>query len=153
MYSTQSANCPPEFEILQGTYDPGLPVHTEIEYAVAISPIGEGWHLKGEYPDYAPDGMPDFDQNQRNWQHYCGPTAVANCLWWFDSKYQWLTMGGNPPPPFVQDDYDLVTSYIAFMEKNQAAGDEAAEKFLKSAPEVWTKWVPDRIAKKVKAAL
>jgi hypothetical protein len=113
VYSTLLANCPPEFESSQGTYNPGLPVHTEIEYAVAISPIGEGWHLKGEYPDYAPDGMPDFDQNQRSWQHYCGPTAVANCLWWFDSKYQWLTVGGSSPPPFVQDDYGLITSYIA----------------------------------------
>ncbi len=47
----------------------------------------------------------------------------------------------------------LITRYIAFMEKNQAAGDEAAEKFLKSAPDVWTNWLPDHIAKKVKAAL
>ena len=113
LYSLQGANFPPEFHEQQGTYNPEQPVHTEIEYAVAISPIGEGWHLKGEYPDYAPDGMPDFDQNQRNWQHSCGPTAVANCLWWFDSKYQWLTAGGNPPPPYVQDDFSMVTSYIA----------------------------------------
>jgi hypothetical protein len=110
--SLQGANYPPEYQDQQGEYNPALPIHTEIEYAVAISPIGQGWHLKGEYPDYAPDGMPDFDQNQHHWQALCGPTAVANCLWWFDSKYQWLTAGGNPPPPFVQDDFDLVTSSI-----------------------------------------
>jgi len=123
IYSTLFANCPPEFESSQGTYNPGLPVHTEIEYAVAISPIGDGWHLKGEYPDYAPDGMPDFDQNQRSWQHYCGPTAVANCLWWFDSKYQWLTVGGNSPPPFVQDDYGLISSYIAGFDDHSYQAD------------------------------
>jgi len=100
IYSTQFANCPPEFDSLQVyDYNPSFPVHTEIEYAVAISPIPECWHYKGEYPDYAPDGMPDFDQNQHNWTGYCGPTAVANCLWWFDSKFQWLTDPGMPPPP------------------------------------------------------
>ncbi|MCK4272938.1 hypothetical protein KAX22_09815 [bacterium] len=113
LYSLQFANCPPEFEEWQMEYNPEQPVHTEIEYAVAISPIPECWHFKGEYPDYAPDGMPDFDQNQHLWTAFCGPTAVANCLWWFDSKYQWLTVGGNPPPPFVQDDFNLVTTYNA----------------------------------------
>jgi hypothetical protein len=57
--------------------------------------------------------MPDFVQNQHLWSACCGPTAVANCLWWYDSKYQYLTVGGNPPPPFVQDDFNLVTTYIA----------------------------------------
>jgi hypothetical protein len=91
-------------------------VHTEIEYAVAISPIPQGWHCKGAYPDYTPAGMPDFDQNQHGWMARCGPTAAANCLWWFDSKYQWLTTDGNPPPPFVQDDFDLVTTSITGLD-------------------------------------
>ena len=108
----QGANFPPEYREYQVEYDSGLDGHTEIEYAVAISPIGQGWHQKGEYPDYAPDGMPDFDQNQHNWQASCGPAAVANCLWWFDSKYQWFNAPGMPPPPFVQDDFDMITSYI-----------------------------------------
>ncbi|MCK4271599.1 hypothetical protein KAX22_03055, partial [bacterium] len=112
MHKLQGANFPPELKEYQEGYVPELDVHTEIEYAVAISPIGEGWHLKGEYPDYAPDGMPDFDQNQHGWTGYCGPTAVANCLWWFDSKYQWLNAPGLPPPPFVQDDFNLVEAYI-----------------------------------------
>ena len=33
----------------------------------------------------APSGIPDFDQKQDAWQAYCGPTAVANCFWWYDS--------------------------------------------------------------------
>jgi hypothetical protein len=110
-YVFEFANCPPEFYDLQ-TYYYGYPMHTEIEYAVAISPVPECWHYKGEYPDYAPDGMPDFDQNQHGWMGYCGPTAVANCLWWFDSKYQWLFDPGQPPPPYDYDSFDLVESYI-----------------------------------------
>lgn len=58
--------------------------------------------------------MPDFDQRQDNWRSpgsgnwsYCGPLAVANCLWWFDSK-----MEPHPVPPrAVNDNYPLVQSY------------------------------------------
>ena len=49
----------------------------------------------GDWDDYAPSGMPDFDQRQDYWLNprtenwsYCGPLAVANCLWWFDSKFE-----------------------------------------------------------------
>jgi hypothetical protein len=51
------------------------------------------WYFKPAYPNYAPSGMPDFDQKQDNWVNgggqwsFCGPVAVANCFWWFDSKY------------------------------------------------------------------
>jgi hypothetical protein len=44
------------------------------------------WYIKRPYPDYAPSGMPDFDERQDNWT-WCGPPAVANSLWWFDSKF------------------------------------------------------------------
>jgi len=63
----------------------------------------ECWYFKPGYAEYAPFGVPDFDQKQDAWQlpgtpqwSYCGPTAVANCFWWFDSKY---------------DPIDLVRSY------------------------------------------
>jgi hypothetical protein len=51
------------------------------------------WYKKPPYPNYAPSGMPDFDQKQDAWGPapglwtWCGPVAVANSLWWFDSKY------------------------------------------------------------------
>lgn len=50
------------------------------------------WYWK---PDtaHAPSGMPDFDQNQDQWVAYCGPAAVANCLWWFDA----VPVGWTPP--------------------------------------------------------
>jgi hypothetical protein len=62
----------------------------------------KGWYWKPKYPDYATSGMPDFDQKQDNWWKqvglqqewtFCGPAAVANCWWWFDSKFN------NPPVP------------------------------------------------------
>ena len=51
------------------------------------------WNFKPAFPNYAPSGMPDFDQKQDKWRNsngqwsFCGPVAVANCLWWFDSMY------------------------------------------------------------------
>jgi hypothetical protein len=40
---------------------------------------------------------------------YCGPTAVANSLWWFDSKYE----PNSIPPPTKSDGFTLVKSYNA----------------------------------------
>jgi len=55
------------------------------------------WYWK---PDTAtaPSGMPDFDQNQDQWVAYCGPTAVANCLWWFDA----VPAGITTPPELIE---------------------------------------------------
>jgi len=89
------------------------------------------WYWKPSYTDYAPSGMPDFDQKQDNWVSietnqwtFCGPVAVANCFWWFDSKYNvpagvpgdaWdmfplvRDYEDNLPPagPWLQDDHDM----------------------------------------------
>ena len=72
-----------------------------------------GWYWKESYPNYAPSGMPDFSQRQDNWVNpytgalsFCGPTALANCLWWFDSKYGNDTGApgdGNDIFPLVRD--------------------------------------------------
>jgi len=40
---------------------------------------------------------------------YCGPVAVANCFWWFDSKYS--TSTGTPGDG--EDNFDLVKDYGA----------------------------------------
>ncbi|RLI41382.1 hypothetical protein DRO69_11650, partial [Candidatus Bathyarchaeota archaeon] len=76
-------------------------------------------YWKEAYPDYAPSGMPDFDQRQvgtypwqepwsgnLEWSH-CAPVAAANSLWWYDSKFE----TNNVPPPVIVDNYPLVTSY------------------------------------------
>jgi uncharacterized repeat protein (TIGR01451 family) len=71
----------------------------------------------GPWEDYAPSGMPDFDQKQDNWfvagplgpaWTHCGPVAMANSLWWFDSKFETLT---GTMPPVISDTYPLVWSY------------------------------------------
>jgi hypothetical protein len=88
-------NFQPWQEQFKGSYVPGVEVYTEVEYAVMICP-GE-WYWKPDKPSQtpfpAPSGMPDFDQNQDEWIAYCGPTAVANCLWWYNA----VPPGMSPP--------------------------------------------------------
>jgi uncharacterized repeat protein (TIGR01451 family) len=67
----------------------------------------------GPWEDYAPSGMPDFDQRQDQWSSgaistHCGPVAMANSLWWFDSKFE--TLSGTMPY-VISDTYRLVTAY------------------------------------------
>jgi hypothetical protein len=78
------------------------------------------WFVKPPYPDYAPNGMPDFDQKQDNWISplagwtRCGPVAVANSLWWFDSKYESLLNPSPVPPPTYSDKFPLLQPYGAW---------------------------------------
>ncbi|MBU0496484.1 MAG: hypothetical protein KKC68_01045 [Candidatus Thermoplasmatota archaeon] len=116
----------------------------------------KGWFWKEPYQNYAPQGVPDFDQQQNNWQKiiagpngiidstvsgddifnvadnciapgpncmlesvaagddlvkwaFCGPVAVANCLWWFDSKF--ADPSGTPGDGL--DIYPMVEDYGA----------------------------------------
>lgn len=69
------------------------------------------WKQQG-LVDYAPNGVPDFDQKQGSWTYapqvwtYDAPVAAANSLWWFDSKFE----TGSTAPPGVSDHYALVTA-------------------------------------------
>jgi hypothetical protein len=68
-------------------------------YVADQAQCGE-WYWKPDQPDQefpAPSGMPDFDQNQLDWSAYCGPTAVANCLWWYNA-----VPPGMSPPEFIE---------------------------------------------------
>jgi len=82
----------------------------------AVSTAAGGWYFKSAHPNYAPSGMPDFDQKQDSWRNsgsgqwsFCGPTAVANCFWWFDSKY--ANQSGTPGDG--ADAFPLVSNYNA----------------------------------------
>lgn len=74
--------------------------------------------LGGSPADYAPSGMPDFDQKQVDWYDgaapdvwtHCGPVAVADVLWWLDS----LCEPGSVAPPEVSDGHALVSSFGAW---------------------------------------
>jgi hypothetical protein len=65
----------------------------------------EDWYFLPGYPNYSPSGMPDFDQRQdATWRtnfswSFCGPAALADILWWFDSK-------NSDPEGFVGDGVD-----------------------------------------------
>jgi len=112
----QQENCPNEFESMQGNYIAGQQVFTEVEYGVFMSP-SPALYWKLGYPDYAPSGMPDFDEKQDKWAKpgvnglgnwtYCAPVSVANSLWWLDSEFE----PGTTPPPTKSDGFNLVTSY------------------------------------------
>ena len=79
-------------------------------------------YVKPSYIDYAPSGMPDFDEKQDAWgpiiNHvfsgtytWCVPTAVADIIWWLDSKGESLYDPGVPvPPPTISDHFNLLNS-------------------------------------------
>jgi glycine betaine/proline transport system substrate-binding protein len=46
-----------------------------------------------------------------------------------------------------------VNEMLSWMTDNQATGEEGARHFLAEQSDIWTKWVPDDVAAKVKAAL
>lgn len=75
-----------------------------------------GWHwvgASGNPVDYAPSGMPDLDQKQGDWKGasgawtYSGPVALANVLWWMDSRQE----KGVAGPPVRADSVSAVTAY------------------------------------------
>jgi len=63
--------------------------------------------------NYAPSGMPDIDQKQVGWVDpvydswsFCGPTALANMLWYLDSIYS-----NQGTPGDDQDNFPLVSDF------------------------------------------
>lgn len=74
----------------------------------------DDWYYLPAFPNYAPNGLPDFDQKQANWKAwgfwtYCGPTALADVLWWFDAKHS--DPSGSPGDG--KDTFPLVSNYNA----------------------------------------
>ena len=73
----------------------------------------EQWYYLPSYSNYAPNGLPDFDQRQEESWHgrltwaFCVPVALADVLWWFDSKHS----DPNGYPGDGVDDYPLVKEY------------------------------------------
>lgn len=86
--------------------------------AVALSEVD--W-LAG-HVDHAPSGVPDFSTCRPEWSlpspdptrpgqwTHAGPVALANALWWLDSRAETAAA----PPPAVHDTHPLVTAYPYF---------------------------------------
>jgi hypothetical protein len=87
-------------------------LHTERWYTFTTS-ISNEWYYLPAVPNYAPNGLPDFDQNRQNdWkdleghQALCGSVCLADVLWWFDSQHEnqsGYPGDGNDTYPLVQD--------------------------------------------------
>lgn len=81
------------------------------------TPDEDGWiRYAPDLVDYAPAGMPDFDQRQSRWYvesvgrtrwTHDGPVALAGALWWLDSD---LEPAGEAPPARA-DGYPLLDAY------------------------------------------
>ena len=86
-----------------------------LSHQTSASTVENDWYYLPSYPNYSPNGMPDFDQKQdKNWTgrlgwSFCGPTALADVLWWFDSKHEDI----NGIPGDGVDSYPLVKDYKA----------------------------------------
>jgi hypothetical protein len=72
-----TAEIPPPYTVTAQPYEPPPPP----------------WYKKPPYPEYAPSGMPDFDQRQPpwgptpGWFSWCGPVSAANSMWWLNAEY------------------------------------------------------------------
>ncbi len=96
-------------------------------------PAGPSMYWKrGGYRDYAPNGVPDFDQRQGTWQHpetgqwtYDAAVALANSFWWFDARFERSPYS----PPYITDTYPLVESYGPWDDHDQrnVNADDAGE--------------------------
>jgi hypothetical protein len=142
-----------------GVFEDG---ETEDYLLLINSSMEQGWYYKPAYANYAPQGIPDFNQTQDAWKSivdggngiantaaagddiqvvpvggavsfgdvivapgpncalntvpagddvakwaFCGPVAVANCFWWFDSKFD----DPNGYPGDGVDNFSLVQNY------------------------------------------
>ena len=100
-------------------YDPGHSPIVPVQYVVATitQKTPPPMYYKPSYPDYAPSGMPDFDENQAAFTTqagqytWCVPVAVANSLWWLDSEGESNNFTNPVPPPTISDHFNLVTNY------------------------------------------
>lgn len=98
------------------------------------------WYWKPDTLPQAPSGMPDFDQGQDGWVAYCGPTAVANCLWWFDA-----VPPGMQPPEFIEllAEYFSTTAGGTHVDSIQVGLERYFQDYEFDHLQEYTFWMPD----------
>jgi len=80
-----------------------------------IQKSSDGWWYYPPLTNYAPAGIPDFDQRQDNWNYgsggytWCGQVSTCDILWYLDSKYS----DPNGTPGDGIDEFLLVQDYHA----------------------------------------
>jgi len=83
-------------------------------------------YVKPAFTDYAPSGMPDFDEKQDLWgpapgtYTWCVPVAVADSLWWLDSEYESINYSSPVAPPTISDHFNLVKAYGLWDDHNSS---------------------------------
>lgn len=104
--------CVPEI-IIPSYQNHILKASENIQSHSASTESNQDWYYLPSYPNYSPSGLPDFDQRQNStWKRgfiwsFCGPVALANIFWWFDSKHE----DDQGYPGDGKDDYPLITNY------------------------------------------
>jgi hypothetical protein len=105
-------------EIYYSVYTPTYPADSWTQAKKIYEPNNPALFLTGDdyYVDIAsPTGSPTTRMSyppappapaDPYWT-WCGPLAVANSIWWFDSKYELNAV----PPPTISDGFPLVKSY------------------------------------------
>jgi hypothetical protein len=127
---------------------PYIGAHTSenniIEIKKASNLINDDWYWYPTFENYAPYGMPDFDQKQDNWKHstlgywsFCGPTSLSNILWYFDSMHSDLS--GYPGDGI--DNYPLVRDYNA--PSNPHPGPYSDDHNINNVNDILTTWNPE----------
>jgi len=100
-------------EIYYSVYTPPYPPGSWTPAARIVPNIltGSDYYVDIASPTGSPTTPPSVPLSppspaQPTWT-WCGPPAVANSLWWFDSKFE----PNNIPPPTNSDGFPLVKSY------------------------------------------
>jgi len=90
----------------------------ELAIDIIVKKIGElpppppTLYWKESYLNYTPSGVPDFDENQGPWMQYCAPSAVANSLWWLDSRFHPSNLTTKYPAATGEHDPSNVVPFI-----------------------------------------
>ena len=76
--------------------------------SIFTSAVWAYWYFKPGYDDYAPSGMPDFDQNHPGWMSFCGPTAAAKSVGKLDhARTEGTLLNMRISPQCVEGSEDL----------------------------------------------
>jgi hypothetical protein len=106
--------------------------------------IVDNWYYLPSYPNYAPNGMPDFSQKAQfdwksgfEWTH-CAVVSLADILWWYDSKHE--NQDGTPGDGV--DDYPLVPDFNAPSTPNP--GPNSDDHNFNNVNDLETPWEEDK---------